>query len=224
MVRDHNEVEIERQQSAMLNKGYDHNEINNPNVRDRFNATGESAERYRNSFSGSSNGSGGGCFPKGTKISTPSGSKDISEIKEGDLIYSKDMNSERMNPKHVLRVKNHKNSKIWKLRFKEGGFIRTTAVHSFYVGGMWKKASRLMAGETVAYIDSHGKMGVKTISSSYEAKDVENVYNLIIEDDFNFIADGGLAHSFSYFRNLRMLLWRVRSKILKINHGALEYA
>ena len=167
-------------------------------------------------------GSSGGCFPKGTKINTPFGAKDISIIQAGDLIYSKNRNSEKLIAKPVLKVLNHKNNKIWKLTFEEGSSIRTTSVHSFHVDGKWKKASKLMEGEQITHFDARGKKCVKTIKSSYESKDIEDVYNLIIKDNYNFIADGGFAHSFSYFRNLKMFLWQLRSKPSNMNYSILK--
>jgi hypothetical protein len=38
---------------------------------------------------------------------------------------------------------------------------------------------------------------------------VDDVYNLIVEHNFNFIADGVLVHSFSYCRRLLTVLWRI---------------
>lgn len=219
MARDHNEVEIERQKSAMLNKGYDHNEINNPNVRDHFNATGASADHYRK---GGSGGSGGGCFPKGTKIYTPTGLKDIAAIKEGDLVYSKNKNTDILIAKPVLSVQNHSNKKIWKLTLSDGSCIRTTSVHSFHVGGQWKKASELRAGDQITYSDCNGKLDFKTVQQSYATKEVEDVFNLVIKDNYNFFAEGGFVHSFSYFRNLNIFLWRIRNTISNLNTSILE--
>ena len=47
MPKDSNEVEQARQRDAMLNAGYSHNEIHNPNIVSHFNATGQPADEYR---------------------------------------------------------------------------------------------------------------------------------------------------------------------------------
>jgi len=209
MPRDHNEVELERQESERINKRGSANQNNYSNGSDNINYSG----------SGSPNG---GCFPKGTNISTPNGNRDISEIQKGDLVYSKHPDSNVLIAKPVLKVKNYLNKKIWKLIFKEGSSIRTTSVHSFRVGRKWKKASDLKEGDQITHYDDSGKLYFKTIKASHLTREIEDVFNLIIKDNYNFIADGSFVHSFSYIRNFRMLIWKLRTKLSVINYSNFE--
>ncbi len=179
-------------------------------------------EDNKNIGGGGSGGSSGGCFPKGTKIHTPFGAKDISTIQAGDLVYSKNRNSEKLTAKPVLKVRTHQHKRIWELTLEGGTSIRTTSVHSFHVDGKWKKASQLIVGDQITYFDSYGTILINTIKASYETKEVEDVFNLVIKDNYNFIADGGFVHSFSYFRNINVILWRLRTKLSNINYGILK--
>jgi hypothetical protein len=50
-------------------------------------------------------------------------------------------------------------------------------------------------------------VNAKTVVESRESSEVEDVFNLIVEGENNFIADDVLAHSFTYLRTTRGVLW-----------------
>ena len=154
----------------------------------------------------------GGCFPAGTKVISTFGSKDISEITKGESVLSIDKGGA---PRfcRVLEVVSHANNKIWNLAFTDGSILRTTAVHSFEVNGSRRTARRIEPGDSLTHVGEHNTIARKTVATSVESNDLEMVYNLIVDQDFNFVADGVLAFSFTYFPLLRATFWRVTQKI-----------
>jgi hypothetical protein len=170
---------------------------------------------------GSGGGGGGnGCFPAGTSIATPDGTCDIAQLSKGDLVLAVDIRTGQIRKRKILKIAIHGANRIWVLRFSDGSAIRTTAVHSFLVKGSWKKASQIREGDTLAVSSPHGLSDI-TVVASEATESVETVYNLIVDGDFNFIADGILAHSFTYLRALKVAIWSrdYRRRPTRINVG-----
>jgi len=161
----------------------------------------------------SSGGGGGGCFPRGTKIDTPKGKQDITNIKKGDYVLSLDTVKRETYPRKVLKIKSHANNNIWSIRFEDGSYIKTTSVHSFNIEGKWKKASNIKPGDMLSSFDSSKGAIERIVELSTTTDEVEEVYNLIVQGNYNFIADGAIAHSFTYFKTIRALGWALRSSI-----------
>ena len=150
---------------------------------------------------------GKGCFPGRTLIATPDGQRKIATFKVGELVISINQKNNRREFRKVLKVASHTNKRIWRLEFSDGNSIHTTSVHSFLVNAEWKKASQIKSGDVLSFHSNRGEVSQKTISASYDVKSRENVYNLIVEKDFNFLAEGVLAHSFTYFKSIKILIW-----------------
>ena len=169
---------------------------------------------------GGGGGGGNGCFPAGTSIATPEGACDIALLSKGDLVLAVDIHTGQIRKRKILKIAVHGANRIWVLRFSDGSAIRTTAVHSFLVEGSWKKASQIRGGDTLAVSSPHG-LRDKTVVVSEATESVETVYNLIVDGDFNFIADGILAHSFTYLRALKVAIWSraYRWRPARINVG-----
>lgn len=180
----------------------------------------QQAQKQQSQRSGGPGG-GGGCFPSGTMISTPSGQHDIASIHPGDYVLSVDIETGQITACHVLRVGRHSARNIWRISFEDGHQVRTTSVHSFRVPNGWKRASRVCAGDKILFYDAQDGAQVKAVTDSCPDREVEDVFNLIVEDHFNFIANGALAHSFTYFRRARMIAWRIVSPRLLQPTGAL---
>jgi hypothetical protein len=172
-------------------------------------------------------GSGGGgnsCFPGGTMISTPSGRRDIASIEPDDYVISLDVEAGQFTARRVLTVRRHSARKIWRLSFENEHQVRTTSVHSFHVNDGWKKASRICQDDRVLFYEPQGETQWRTVTESSPTAEVEDVFNLIVEEHFNFVADGALAHSFSYFRGARVLTWRILTPYFSPNRGVLGSA
>jgi hypothetical protein len=155
------------------------------------------------------NGGNGGCFPSGTLVSTPSGTRDITAIRSGELVSAVDTRTGIVISRQVLKVRRYSSRRIWNVTFEDGHQVRTTSVHSFRVGNDWKIASRIRPGDEIFTYSSQGAIQRKVVARSQQTNEVEDVYNLIVDGEFTFVAAGALVHSFTHFRQVRMLLWRV---------------
>jgi hypothetical protein len=159
----------------------------------------------RKSWSASGSTPSNGCFPKGTKVLTPNGLVDISVLIKGDLVISINKNGEKVT-NHIVKYIKHNGNQIWEILLSNGSVIRTTRIHSFQVYGKWKKASNIVKGETIK--DFINNKELKVISSSITIEK-EDVYNLIVDNNYNFIANSIVAHSFTRFRIGRVIFWSI---------------
>ncbi len=159
--------------------------------------------------SGSSGSSGGvsGCFPRGTQISTPSGNRDVSTLHAGDHVITIDPSTQAPKTAKILKSLCHRNNKMWLMQFADGSSLRTTGIHSFLVNGHWQRAKQIQAGDMLTYLASSGILTAKRVERSDAIPERGDVYNLIVEGEFHFLANGMLAHSFAYFRTTRALTW-----------------
>ena len=167
---------------------------------------------------------GGGCFPKGTNITTPRGLRDISTLQAGDAVTTVNPNDHTRHTRKILKHLSHAMRKVWCLQFADGSFIRTTGIHSFSVQGTWCMAYKIIPGVSFTVFEKNGAVVEKLVERSYETNETENVYNLIVEGDFSFVADGAVVHSFSYFRTVRAMGWTVYdglSRLLQPKQGVL---
>lgn len=155
-----------------------------------------------------SSGPQNGCFPSGTMVITPSGVRDIADLNEGDLVLARvEGTTTGWRARRILKKVTYASYGIWMLEFHDGSFVRTTASHSFLVNGKWIRASKISAGDLVATRDTGGIFGQKVATRFISTNETEDVHNLIIEGEFNFVADGVLANSFTYFKLARRLAW-----------------
>lgn len=150
-----------------------------------------------------------GCFPAGTKIQTPFGTKSIETLSEGDRVIGVSLRNESKRPCKVLKIKSHRPTRIWEITLSNKETIRTTAAHSFHSGGKWKLAKALKKGDSILYWSEQGDFKQLQISESGLVEANLPVFNLIVENEFTFVADGAIAHSFSHFRVLRSLFVKV---------------
>lgn len=152
-----------------------------------------------------------GCFPAGTRIETPMGAIPIEDLSAGDRVIGCSTNSKIKNARRILKVVRHSETAIWRITLDKSRFIFTTSVHSFYSKKKWRVAKSLKKGDTILVLSDEGIFREEIILNSELMTQSLPVYNLITEQDFTFIAEGALVHSFSYFRTLRKLFWTIRA-------------
>lgn len=89
---------------------------------------------------------GSGCFTWEQKVLTKCGSKRISEIKHGDLVYS--FNHEKNENEYAKVVETHKynkpTEKIYRIKLKDGTLINVTENHKFFYGGAYLKIKDIL--------------------------------------------------------------------------------
>jgi len=160
------------------------------------------------------------CFPAGTLIETPSGVLDIASLEEGDIVLGYDSRAKTLRGRSVLKVQKFGTNPLWELVFTDGSRMRTTDHHCFRVAGAWRKARHITHGDLVCCVDasSAGVVSRKVVSSG-PTTEVEPVFNIIVDEDFSFIADGVIAHSFTHFRALRVLGWKIFGAFLRRSSG-----
>ncbi len=174
-------------------------------------AFGASQHKSAGNKGGGSGGSGGGCFPSGTKIATPRGELSIEELHPGEDVFSFNKKRGIIEVNRILRINEHAENPVWEIQFEDGSQVRTTPVHSFLAGNSWKMARRVAPGERLLSLDSLGKTNTRAIVKSKMTNQKETVYNLIVDKNYSFIADGMLVHSFTYLRSLRASVWSLLS-------------
>jgi predicted phage tail protein len=142
---------------------------------------------------GAGGGGGGGaqgCFPAGTKVSTPQGVKNIEDLKEGDEIYSfnKDKNIEI---DIIEKVFEHENNKILKITLWDGSIIRATANHWFFNEyNRFTPLENFKVGDVLIH-----KSGDVMPIEKIEEDASEKVYNFHVLKNHTYIANDILVHN-----------------------------
>lgn len=171
-------------------------------------------------------GKGYTCFPKGTLIRVRHGDVNIENLRKDDYVMSYNKNSKTLAPRKILKINEYQKSPTFVIEFTDGKIIKTTSSHSFLSSHQWKSAIKLKKGDKVEFFKKTGKT-TKIIKNSYFSGEMESVYNLIVDSNFNYIANDSIAHSFTYFRNFRITVWRIygflcssikREKVLSKNY------
>lgn len=150
----------------------------------------------------------GTCFPGETCIATPRGPRPISELRAGDEVLSRDP-SGRVSSVRVRRHLMHPPALLWEVCVAgRNEPILATRSHSFRTTHGWRRASTLGAGDVLV-----GQDGSPFIVTAVRASErVDHVYNIHVEGDGSFVADGCVVHSFTYFRALRVWWQRLGSR------------
>jgi hypothetical protein len=157
-----------------------------------------------------------GCFPAGTLIHTPLGPLDIASAESGDLVFAFDRQRNVLHSQRVLRVCRYKRQDLWKIEFADGTRLRTTGHHCFCASGNWKKARNIETGDLLSCLNVAGNVETRRVTSSSQLSETAVVYNIIVEGNFTFVADGVIAHSFTEFRSLRTFAWRITTALARL--------
>jgi hypothetical protein len=174
--------------------------------------------RYEAAVKGAVKGKDNGCFPAGTLITTAQGDLDIAAVREGDFVTALDSHGQVVKGRRVVRVLKRCRCRTWRIRFAYDQFVRTTAIHCFLVGTSWVQARYLREGHLVSTVSPSGEVIVRRVSQPVSEDEIEDVYNLIVEDDFTFLAEGFVVHSFTRFRSFRIYYWKVRLALTSYWH------
>lgn len=165
----------------------------------------EQYEARKNAKKGNQND----CFPAGTQISTPSGLRSIESLKKGDFVSSPSLKKRENTTCKILGIHENQDCLVWEITLENGKVIRTTRSHSFFDGSRWLRAVDLKISGQILTMDPISGRNYQKIKKSEETTSAEPVYNLIVEKNFTYLADGVAAHSFSYFRGPRMFYWTI---------------
>jgi uncharacterized repeat protein (TIGR02543 family) len=148
-----------------------------------------------------SSSGGNGCFPKGTKIMTILGPKNIDEIKVGTFILTYNIKTgkqEYSRVKHHLEYKNL-NETLYTLKFDDGNKLKITHLHRVYIirnnVSSYVRAEDVRVGDKVLYADNTIHNIIMKTSESYN----KPVYNIEVENNHNFYVGDNyiLVHNIS---------------------------
>ncbi|NLD51003.1 MAG: hypothetical protein GX660_27995 [Clostridiaceae bacterium] len=136
-----------------------------------------------------------GCFSGDTLVFTKEGPKRIDEIKEGELVYSKNVNTGDFDYKKVLQVYIKSSKEFIRLKFEDED-IRTTPTHPFFVEeGWWKTAQNIKQGDRI--VTASGQLKEVLAIEIEILSEPERIYNLNVEDYHTYFvgASGLLVHN-----------------------------
>ena len=134
-------------------------------------------------------GIGRQCLTSDSFISTKDGIKQIIDIKDGDIVLSRDDNGKIIETK-VTHLLNNGIQKVYIVIFKDGKFIKSTSNHRYFTDNGWKYLSELGVGSKVFNIESQ----YSEIHSINEFSE-EEVYDLSVPETANFFANGLCVHN-----------------------------
>ena len=126
------------------------------------------------------------CFIKGTKISTPSGEKNIDEIQEGDIVLSYNEVTGIIEPNKVTAAYSHPPSEYLLINDKLG----VTEEHLIYVNEGLIPAGEIQVGDVLTGIEHNEIVSkIEVILTPLE------VYSIEVENNHNYFAEEILVHN-----------------------------
>ncbi len=145
------------------------------------------------------------CFPAGTPVHGPDGSRPIEAITVGDLVLAWDEQSQAVTPRRVTDVIRGATGTWVDIDLVGGGSVRSTPAHRFWVesSGGWLGAGELTAGMRVGLVDG----GTAEVSATHQvAVDSETTFNLSVEELETFFVGGVgvLVHNIKMSRFTRL--------------------
>jgi hypothetical protein len=150
-------------------------------------------------------GSGSSCFPSATRVLTPRGWRAIASLSEGEQVLSVNRNGTLV-ACAILKRQDHPPASIVTVHMKGGESLRATDSHSMKTQRGWVRICNLKIGDALWRVDPDGRVKHERVER-VEAEGVsEPVFNLVVASAYTFIAEGCIAHSFSYFRGIRMAI------------------
>ena len=133
-----------------------------------------------------------GCFPAGTKIAVPGGTKPVERVAAGDVVTT--VNAEGVVGQAKVSSVFVTRNRLIEVR-TDGGILITTATQPLSLaGGELRAAGALQAGDRIHTWDGLKRRDVAVREVSVTDRDAR-VYNLILGDPVLFVADGFLARS-----------------------------
>lgn len=190
------------------------------NLCSRCGGSGRVTDHSANSaHSGGGTGDRPTCFPSGTQVKTPQGYVPIELLSFNDPVIAKNKRGHAV-VRRVIRRNSYAASAVSTITFDDGSRLRATDHHTIKSTDGWCRVRDLQTGCNIFDPTTGDMNAFRSISHIERGTSVEVVYNLIVEGECTFIADGVLAHSFTNFRIVRAAVQRLRYAIGKrIRHA-----
>jgi len=162
------------------------------------------------SFGGTSNGGAFGdagttgfagsnsCFVAGTRITTPSGTRPIEELRIGDVVLAYDESTGRVVARAVTATFIHPDQTVGALPLSDGRVLRVTANHPIYLPDQqrYADAGELTGDERLLSLSASARTS-SMIAGAFQAAaaDPVTVYNITVGGEHNYFAEGVLVHN-----------------------------
>ena len=157
------------------------------------------------------------CFTGDTMIETPTGEKKISSIKRWDKIISYENGKKTV--EYVKSAIIYPPSKVWDFILSNGVKVSATDHHTMLTTKGWKKFGDLELGKSKLICPETGNH--LTINHKTNPRR-ELVYNLHTTGSHNFIANGLIAHNYTFARRFRSILSTLSEKLVVVDSRPLE--
>jgi PKD repeat protein len=126
------------------------------------------------------------CFVRDTMIATPTGVVPIQLLSIGDYVLSFNETTENVEPNKVLKTFSHPPQEYLLIN----GILGVTGNHILYANGGQVLASTLREGDVLKTLD-----GPIQVTSILCISIRQNAYNIEVENNHNYYAEGILAHN-----------------------------
>lgn len=146
------------------------------------------------------------CFPYSAQILTLKGEVPIGETYVGQIILSRRKDGVLV-PRPIVKKLVHDLSPLVKVEFTSGKSFECVDVHSFLTDKGWLAVKKMHEGDRIVQARQSVDQGI--IKSITPTGKMEPVFNLYTQGEHNFIANGCVAHNFTYFRMLRTVWHRM---------------
>jgi uncharacterized protein (TIGR03067 family) len=133
-----------------------------------------------------------GCFPAGTRVRVPAGTRTIERLRKGDLVTALDATG-KPSPAKVAGVFVTRN-RVLEVRTEAGTLVSTATQPVALAGGGFRAAGELQPGDRVwRWVD--GKRRAAAVTAVTPAGREVDVFNLILGEPTGFVAGGFVVRS-----------------------------
>jgi hypothetical protein len=139
-----------------------------------------------------------GCFVAGTQIATPAGTRPIETLRLGDIVLAYDEHAGRVVPRPVTATFVHPDHPVGTLPLSDGRVLRITSNHPIYLPDQqrYADAGELKGDERLLTLTASTQTS-SLIAGAFQASATEpvTVYNITVEGEHNYFAEGVLVHN-----------------------------
>jgi hypothetical protein len=137
------------------------------------------------------------CFTAGTMIDTPRGKVAIETLKIGDVVYSFDIDAQQVMSSKVTATFAHANQPVGKLNVGDR-VLNLTANHPLYVANskQWLRADEINNQDVLLVKSQQNHLEQIKVKQKFKSlESTANVYNIEVEGNHNYFAEGILVHN-----------------------------
>jgi superfamily II DNA or RNA helicase len=127
------------------------------------------------------------CFPAGTKVNTPSGYKNIEDIRVGDVVYSYNHVKNRIEEKQVNYLFNKETNNLLKIKLSNGKILTCTNNHPIFVNGEYKRADKIEIGDELYELQPMWKRNIKR---ELHTKAVADKNTILQKEEYDLLFKG----------------------------------